>query len=235
MKEKLADLVNAVKKFDEEERRKDFFGCAENLLKDGYEAEAYIFLLATWNFAGFRYGVTKFDIESFKKTIERLKEDFKKLENEEFEKINFANYKDNISKIFKDLSSFAGMGGNPIGYTGASKIMHLKKPKIFIMWDRYIRGEKSKKYYKHLEMPKWYQWKKPEYKTSGEGYIQFLKDMQGKFNNINAKELQDKLRDECLNPDKNITKAIDEFNYVSITLPIQKKEKEDKKTKKETS
>lgn len=54
------------------------------------------------------------------------------------------------------------------------------------------------------------------------GYIQFLKDMQHLFKNV-------KWEDE----NKILAKAIDEYNYVLVTLPIQNTEKARDKHKKQ--
>jgi len=83
------------------------------------------------------------------------------------------------------------------------------------MWDTYIRGEKSKKIYDQLEAIKngTYQYKK--YSKYSDGYIDFLQDMQDKFKKLNF-----------INDEKTLAKAVDEFNYVNITLPLQEIEKQ---------
>jgi len=53
-------------------------------------------------------------------------------------KVTFKIIYDSLSKI------------KVIEYTGAPKLMHLKNPDVFVMWDNYIRGEKSRKYYDNL-------------------------------------------------------------------------------------
>jgi len=61
-------------------------------------------------------------------------------------------------------------------------------------------------------------WKIKKYWNTPEDYFQFLKDMQGRFKDINFQSNE-----------KTFAKAIDEFNYVNITLPIQNMEKNNKK------
>ena len=86
-------------------------------------------------------------------------------------------------------------------------------PEIFVMWDGYIRGNKAKKLYTNLIKGS-YNLKR--YSTTSEGYFDFLKDMQSKFKHI-------KLKGE-----KSLAKAIDEFNYMNITVPLRILEKEKK-------
>ena len=58
------DFKNALKEFNRIEDRGEFWYRARNLLLAGYEVEAYVLILATWNFAGFRYLVKDFDIKN---------------------------------------------------------------------------------------------------------------------------------------------------------------------------
>lgn len=85
-----------------------------------------------------------------------------------------------------------------VEYTGASKIMHLFNRDLFVMWDRYIRGKYG-------------------YKTSAEDYLNFQKRMQDEFGGIEWNE-----------PDKTLAKAVDEYNYVTVTLPELKKRRKKK-------
>ncbi len=202
-----------IQKFDEIEKRGSFYKMAMELLNNNFDMEAYFLILATWNFAVFRYAIKDFDINGFKEKIKELNPYFDKLKKEDFRTINFEKYRKDIKKIYESLSSIEG-----IKYTGASKIMHLNNRYVFIMWDGYIKGNKSGRYYNKLEIVKNGDWKVRKYGNDAENYIQFLKDMQETFKHINFR-----------NDKKTFAKAIDEFNYVNITLPIQKMEKEEKK------
>ena len=84
-------------------------------------------------------------------------------------------------------------------YTGASKIMHLRNPKVFLMWDTKIRGKRG------------YNIKGED----GDAYVDFLKKIQNSFSKI-FHDI-DKMLLEGKNKNKTITKAIDEYNYVTIT------------------
>ena len=196
----------ATLEYDETERRGSFYNMSVNLLDSGFEIEAYILLLATWNFAAFRYAVKDFDINGLIETTNKLSPYFDKIKNENFKEINFDEYKEDIKRIFGNLSQIKG-----IQYTGASKVMHLKNRKVFVMWDRYISGQEPKKYYKELQIVKDYCWEFKKYKTDAEDYFQFLKDIQARFKDI-----------EFQHSSKTFAKAIDEFNYVNVTLPTQR-------------
>lgn len=209
------EFTDAISEFRNVEESGSYYDIAVNLFKNGYEIEAYILILATWNIARFRLVVLEFNIVKFKKTIEDLNPIFNNLEHEEFRSINFDNYKEDIEKIYNTLSSIKG-----IDYTGASKIMHLKNRNVFVLWDGYIRGEKNKKYYEQLEIVKSGKRKIKEYGKSAQNYIQFLKDMQELFSNIDFQDAN-----------KTFAKAIDEYNYINITPPIQEMEKQQKENK----
>jgi folate-dependent tRNA-U54 methylase TrmFO/GidA len=88
------------------------------------------------------------------------------------------------------------------------------------MWDDYIRGAKAKRYYEKLDIVKSNEWKYSKFTRDADGYINFLKEMQYRFSHLSLTSHK-----------KTLAKAIDEFNYVKITLPIQKMEKENKKNK----
>ena len=181
----LKELKEKCKKFDELEKRGSFYNMARNLLIKGYEIEAYILILATWNFARFRYFVTNFDLKDFK---EKIKVDwepiFNDLKNEKLQLADFNKIGDKVKELYDSISQFMG-----IGYTGASKTMHLKNPELFVMWDIRIREE----IYKLGKSP--------------EDYLKFHKQIQQKFKNIKWDDKK-----------KTFAKAIDEYNYVDIYL-----------------
>ena len=217
----LKQFKKGIRKFPKNEHRSKFFEMAQNLFKKGFKLEACILILATWNFAGFRYKLKKFSVKRLQKTLNKVEKEFKKMERKEFKTIKFKLYKNNIIRIYKRLSRIPG-----IKYTGATKIMHLRLPKVFIMWDKYIRGSterrgylqnsnKIKRYYRDIIITdKNNKTKYPKYKKTGSEYVRFLIDMQKNFYNLNY-----------FSSKKTFAKAIDEFNYINLTLPIQRLEK----------
>ncbi len=186
------ELNEECRKFDELEKRGTFYDMAINLINKGFEIEAFFLILATWNFATFRYAMKEFDINSFRDVIQKsCNPIFSRLKDKELETVNFDEVKDEINELYNTLSSIKG-----IKYTGASKLMHLKNPNLFIMWDGYIK--------KHYGFRR----------GTAEDYINFLKKMQQMFANI-----------KWNHPNKTLAKAIDEYNYVKITLPKLTKNK----------
>lgn len=183
--------------FTDKDLRWDYYPMFLNLMKKGYEIEAYILILATWNSSRFRFVNNKFDLYAFQDQINKIRPFFDKMKHEDFQTIDFDKYSHEIKCVFKVLSEIKG-----IESTGASKLMHLKLPKIFVMWDRRIRKE-----YKYMTG------------DAGE-YIKFLKDMQLTFS------------DNEIKSERTLAKLIDENNYIKITMPALEKEKRKKKKKK---
>ena len=207
----------AILKFEEEESRGSFYDVAVNLFNKGFKTEAYIVILATWNFANFRYAVKDFDLIAFESTLKSLEKNFMALDNIEFRTADFGAHFNDIGEIYNTLSEIKG-----IYYTGASKLMHLRNRKLFVMWDGYIRGSdlKRKSYYENLDIVKRGDWKIKRYGDKAKDYVEFLKDMHKRFRHITFNEKS-----------RTFAKAIDEFNYVNITCPIQRMEKEERKVK----
>jgi hypothetical protein len=206
------EFRKAASDFDILERRGSFYDMAVNLYNKNFKIEAYLLILSTWNFGAFRYAVTDFDINGLRNKMKELNPYFDRMENENFKNIDFDNYREDIKKIYDALAQIKG-----ITHTGASKVMHLRNRKVFVMWDNYIRGGEAKRYYKKLSTFKG-DFKK-EFKRYGkdsDGYFQFLKDMQDRFKKINFQH-----------PKKTFSKAIDEYNYVNITLQIQAMKKQE--------
>ena len=145
-----------------EDARDQLWDRAKVLIDSGFEVEAYILILATWNFAGFRYVMKDFDLREFQKVINLINPIFKKLENTQFENIDFANNSvaPDIKYIYVQLKKIAKQ-------TGASKIMALKNSRLFVMWDTEIR--------KIYEI---------DNKSEADDYIQFLSKMQKHIKDI---------------------------------------------------
>ena len=117
-----------------EDARDQLWDRAKVLIEKGFEVEAYILILATWNFARFRYFMKNFDLREFQEVINRVNPVFNKLENTHFENIDLTDKTVviDIKFIYNQLKKIAEQ-------TGASKIMALKNSKLFVMWDTEIR------------------------------------------------------------------------------------------------
>lgn len=204
-----------VKAFNSRDGGQDFYTRSKHLYNKGYRTEGLLLLLSTWNFAGFRYAIKQFSIDDFSKSIDALKKPLESIGDVNLGSIDLYKHREAIKKIYGDLSQIDG-----VKYTGASKIMHLMKPELFVMWDGFIRGAVAKRYYDDLELFKNKLIKFKKYSTKPDGYFDFLSDTQENFAHLNLKP-------------HIFTKSIDEFNYVEISLPILKKKKQEKDLKKQ--
>ncbi len=143
-----------------------WFRC-ENLLKEGYKFEAYSLLLATWNFARFRFYMKTFDVNLFKKLITKEETLYKVIETLKFQTVDFTN--EAVAAIIKKLyEQYREING--IEITGAAKLMALRKPDLLVMWDSGIRevyGFKGK--------------------GTPEDYLEFLIKVQKRFKHIDWK------------------------------------------------
>lgn len=152
---------STISKFHQlEPARASLYEMGLNLLKAGFEIEAYLLILATWNFANFRYILTRFDLKTLKNVIESTNPAFERLKNQDFRTCNLDKIANDVKSIYADFKAL-------IGQTGASKIIHFKHPPLFVMWDTAIR----KKY----KIPN---------TASSDDYIKFMKLMQKEFGHI---------------------------------------------------
>jgi hypothetical protein len=170
--------------FTEKEVRWDYYPMFLKLMEKGCEIEAFMFILSTWNFACFRYVMREFDLDAFTDTVKKLNRHFEEIQHEEFKTMDIGRYSNVIKHIFKTFADIKG-----IESTGAPKLMHLKLPNVFVMWDRYIR--------------KAYGYNKGD----AEDYVAFLTDMQNRF------------ADNKIDSSRTLAKIIDEHNYKKFTMP----------------
>lgn len=220
------NLNNISKEFEREEGRGPIMDMAKKLLKEGKRDEAVLLILATWNFASFRYVITRFDIGKFRKVLDKLENNLKVFEGEKFETIDLHKYKKDIKKTFNSIATerITNKTGklNSIGPTGASKILFLYNSELFIMWDSFIRREYAlNNYPKNVsELYKIILNKRnnyPNYPKTSEGYFKFLCDMKKLF-----------IEQKLTKPDnrKGWPKTIDEFNFINLSVKVGKKLKE---------
>lgn len=152
---------STISKFHQlEPARASLYEMGLNLLKAEFEIEAYLLILATWNFANFRYILTTFDLKAFRNVIESTKPTFERLKNQDFRICNLDEIASEVKSIYAGFKAL-------VGQTGASKIMHFKHPPLFVMWDTAIRKE----------------YKIPN-TASPDDYIKFMKLMQKEFRHI---------------------------------------------------
>ncbi|MEM3986371.1 MAG: hypothetical protein QXR39_06350 [Candidatus Methanomethylicia archaeon] len=136
-------------------------------------------------------------LERFKDTILR----FKSLKLDEIEEYELENLKPKILELYDDISEI-------VGYTGASKVLHMLAPSFFVMWDSAIRSH-------------------PSYNlsTSAEDYFKFLKMMRNEaieavnsylkdYGLSNYSEARKELEKVLERP---LLKVLDEYNWLTIT------------------
>lgn len=186
-----------LKKFSKKELRNDFYPLFLNVKWAGCEIEAFLLILSIWNIGRFKFVASSFELEKFKRTVENLNPLFQKFSNLDFKTLNFDKYEEDVKKIFATFSDIKG-----VEKTGTSKIMHLKLPKVFVMWDRYIRDKYGFK------------------NGNAEDYFNFLKKMQELFGDVRVSS------------ERTLAKYIDEHNYITITEPILRKNRKDRLNKK---
>ena len=197
------------------DRAEDFRGklhpLAVKLFCAGYTVEASMLILATWNTAGFRFVGKTFLLDEFRERLNRQIQQLQPLSDYTLETINLDSHGTRIQTSF-DCLNYRG-----IGATGSSKVLHLINPKLFVMWDAYIRGEKTKKDYKTL-LP---DVTITKYRNTGSDYVRFLSDCKAYVSFTDSRSA------------KTAAKQIDEVNYYYITLPMLKLErKREEKNKK---
>ncbi len=208
-----------INEFKTVEDRAPFFDISRKLVVENKKIEGAIMLLSTWNFAYFRYVITNLDINKLKAIIDYMESKIIKLSLDSINKENLGSRRKELEQLFdyvssEPITSQINKKHNKIGPTGASKLLCLFKPDFFIIWDHYIRGEEKKeKYNKYKDIKTSYKEifknrKYPTYKKSGQGYLEFLKDMKDLFFNYNT------LKN---NTSRTWAKIIDEFNYVCIS------------------
>ncbi len=148
--------------------RNEVHDWALELRKKGYKYPAIILLLSTWNFAYFRYILTSFNLNSFKRKLEKLeKTDLKFFDGRKFENVdlNSEKIRNRIEKIYRILSD------SGIAPVGATKVMYLLNPNVFVMWDNGIISHYRTATKKNRKIT-------GKIDNSPEGYFNFMRLMQ---------------------------------------------------------
>jgi exonuclease I len=177
-----------------------------------------ITILSSWNAMNImrrpyeeRAGLDKDVLNAYKNSRDKLdKIKGKKLYSLD---LNDEKIAENIKEIFSEFSS-----RKTIGKTGASKVLHLLNPDVFMMWDDKIMKEYHKEHKNHK-------------RGTPECYLEFLRQSQQIIGDILSKREEEELWNEHLKfLDKDIvnlmnalsfresmTKMLDECNYIRFT------------------
>jgi len=196
-------LREACEKYQREEGRAKYYDVAVRIA-DAYPLQASIIILAVWNIARFR--VLKNEESEYRKMLDGLEKTIDK-GKPKFDSLRWKDFKTfkfkEIETSMKEVySELSNIKG--VEHTGASKVMHLLNRDLFLMWDS--------------DMRKKYGYKR--YKPDADSYVRYHEKMQETVKNIKWNR-----------SDKTLPKAIDEFNFVNITLPQLQKQKLKRKRK----
>jgi hypothetical protein len=213
------------KKYHEKEQRDVAYVVSRNVISKDPSNTSFILagaklIIITWNAIRFqklrkevRDELENDIFEAYTKTkldLEKLRE--KRLENLN---LNESELKETIKKIFLVFSS-----KKSIEFTGASKILHVLNPYVFMMWDSSIREAYHKLHTKNHEL------------RSPDCYLEFLKQSQEIIRTILSKRSEDDIWNDHLTfVDKDfmaafsfkesMLKMLDECNYVRFKLKIK--------------
>ena len=197
---KVDSFKKNVLSFDDLEKKGTFYPMFLDVMAKDLQIPAFLFILSTWNASRFSFKIKTFDFKSFEDKIRELDIFFSRLNSYSIKNINLDEHRTDILHIFDVLSKIEG-----VEFTGSSKLMHLKIPELFIMWDGYIR-------------------KGWDVKQNSEGYLNFLKKMQYEFRGLEDVEF----KESKLIKDRTFAKHIDEYNYIrfsKLALAVNKEKK----------
>ena len=216
------------KKFHEEEPRDIAYVVSRDIIsKDpsniNFVLASAVIIITTWNTARFQRLPREVKVKLKNDIIDaymKTKEELEKLRGKRLESLNLndSEIRETIKKIFQEFSS-----KKSIDSTGASKILHILNPCVFMMWDRGIREAYHKLHNKDHKV------------GDSECYLEFLKQSQEIIKGILQEKGEEDIWNEHLtsldevNKDfmmafsfrENMLKMLDECNYVMFRLNIK--------------
>jgi hypothetical protein len=218
-------FIEYCKKFHEKEQRDIAYVVSRNVISKDPSNINFILagaklIIITWNAIrfqrlpkGVRDNLENDILEAYMKT----KLDLEKLRGERLENLNLNDdeLKKTIMKIFLEFSS-----KKSIEFTGASKILHVLNPYVFMMWDSSIRNAYHKLHANNHNP------------ASPDCYLEFLKQSQEIIKSVLSKRSEDDIWNDHLTfIDKDFMaafsfkestlKMLDECNYVRFKLNIK--------------
>jgi hypothetical protein len=216
-------FTNTINKFGKTEPRAEFMKIAREMFERDKKTEAALLLLSTWNYKNFKNSLKNFNYDNFEFVLKCLEVDLDNFTSKKFEDINLLMERTKIINIFNRVCDISIVNPDSeygsIGPTGAAKILYLYRPNQFIMWDSHIRGEDSDDKYQKLKNIDFYKpifinGKYPTFESDGYGYFSFLYEMQKLFHSSKYEKI-------ARESNKSMAKAIDEFNFINISLKIK--------------
>ena len=222
---KYEELIEKIKRFEDEYWFAEYvyFKALEHLqdvrqdisrlkLKKHVKDIIHIFL-SQWGQMARVVGKKDTEWDKLTDNLRRQKEAFQRLQHETLLSINFDD--EEVAKHVRNLYKSAKVRN--IGPTAISKILHLLNPGLFVMWDDEIRKKWKKKY--------------PRINESADGYLEFLRAVQGEVKEAIEEELgrsrkseQEIVEEICTTlpskklgseyRTKTLAKLVDEYNWI---------------------
>ena len=191
---KMIDLWREYYEVDDYFYRKVLDACSKITKWD--EKNAYKYLIRFLELWGMGRPASKIDPGELAAKLNECTRLLEQLEGEDLLTLDLKARRNLLAELFGKISAV-----KHVGPTGASKILHLLKPNVFVMWDQEIRRQYG-------------------VSDNEEGYLEFLAEMKSLL-----KELLDEYgrRYDAENPvatlvgkyRKPLTKLIDEYNWLT--------------------
>jgi hypothetical protein len=218
-------FVEYCKKYHEEEKRDIAYVVSRNVISKDSSNISFVLagakiIIITWNAVRFQRLSKEVRDKSENDILEaytKTELELEKLRGERLENLNLndGEFGETIKRIFLEFSL-----KKSIGFTGASKILHVLNPFVFMMWDNNIRNAYHEL---HVEDHK---------SGSPECYLEFLKQSQEIIKTILSRRSEDDIWSDHLTfIDKDfimafsfresMLKMLDECNYVRFKLNIK--------------
>jgi hypothetical protein len=153
-------LEQKCREFGELEDLALIYDMARELVKKGDRLTGSALLLSSWNAERYRSANKAVLAVELGKALAESERSFCRLGLARFETVDLDVYGKDIMGVYARFSKVHG-----VEYTGASKVMSLQNPALFLMWDSYIR-------------------KAHHAGTSPQAYMRFMEEMRGIFGGI---------------------------------------------------
>lgn len=192
------EFLKGCEEFEKYEKRDAMYKVATFLVshfwgKPADMADGLGVLLLTWNQAFYRYGI--FDFDKLEKCIIGNFQKIESFRNRDILSLSSSdedNIKGLFAKFLEALQIDAGKMQGRKSPVAVAKTLHLLAPNFFPLWDDKI----ARAYGCYYNV------------NPAEKYVSFCKI---------TKIIADKVRNYIDNPDKTLTKLIDEYNYSKYT------------------
>jgi hypothetical protein len=220
---RVLDLDRECRIYEAEEPRDSMYRVASFLVQEWWGnpsnlADALAVLLLTWNANFYRFGggLRADALEACLRENWKTIEAFRKRELSTFEESDHKQ----ISTLFKSLSTALRLAANEReSAVSCAKALHLLAPNFFPIWDQYIAPAYQCPYL---------------YEVPFIAYIVFCERIKSVadvlIDDLSAISSSDRIK--TLIVKKTLLKRIDEYNFVTITMPALKAQSEERHKKK---